>query len=148
MAPLKRRTKADVARDWDRPPQRFLHGTTSALMDSIRRGGLREPCLASSWALAEYYAGTAVDEHGGRPVVLECLDIDESLLRLDRAAMDEPVGCDDGCVEKALRLAGRDHPELRGDVPIPPGMWQASWAGVGSARYAGTVRRFAESEVG
>ena len=147
MAPLTRRTEADVARDWDRPPQLFLHGTTSVLMASIRREGLWEPYLASSRELAEYYAGTAVDERGGRPVVLECLDIDEALLRVDRPAMDEPVGCDDGCVEAACRLAGRDHPELQGDAPVPPRMWLVSWAGVGSAKYAGTVRRFAESEV-
>jgi len=147
MAPLRRRTKTDVVRDWDRPPRRFLHGTTTALMDSIRRDGLRDPYLASSRALAEYYAGTAVDERGGHPLVLECLDIEESLLRMDRPAMNEPVGCDDGCVEKVCELADRDHPELRGDAAIPAGMWLVSWAGVGSAKYAGTVRRFEESEV-
>jgi hypothetical protein len=147
MAALKHRTKSDVRRDWNNSPTRFLHGTTTVFMNPIRRDGLRVPYFASTFALAAYYAEVACDEQGGDPVVLECLDVDRSLLRLDNAALSDPVGCDDGCVEAACKMADRDHPELAGKKGIPQELWLVSWAGVGSARYTGVISNFVEHDI-
>jgi hypothetical protein len=128
-----RRTAIQVAADWKNPPTLYLHGTSTKHWPHIQKEGLVAPYLASSLGLASYYANTVAESEGGQPLVLEVLSLDTNQLRPDLAALEEPVLCDDDCVEMAEELFGQAHPEVE---KIPESVWQFSWAAVGSVKYA------------
>ncbi len=94
----------------DHPIREAYHGTSSNLLDDIRKNGLNNPYLAKTRELAQYYAKEAVDEHGGEPVVLR-VSVPESSLRYDRASMDEPVKADQQSRNAAWNKSASEHPE-------------------------------------
>lgn len=127
------------------PPHRgrlhAFHGTSTANLASILREGLRSPYLGDRRDLAWYYAEEAVDEFGGRPVVLEVSVHDVERLRHDEATMDEPVMADDDERDAEWQRAGEEHPEwLTGEcIDVPADAWEYSWRGVGSVWYDGVL---------
>jgi hypothetical protein len=125
-----KRTLAQVTTDWQSPPSLYLHGTSTKHWPQIQREGLCEPYLASNLGLASYYANVCVEEVGGKPLVLECTDLEENLRHFDAAAFEEPVLCEEGCAELAAQLAGQ---------PLDEDTWRVSWAGVGSLKYGGEI---------
>jgi len=124
------RTLAQVTLDWQNLPTLYLHGTSSKYWSQIQKEGLHAPCLASNLGLASYYANVCAEEVGGKPLVLECTGLKEDLCRLDVAALEEPVLCEEGCAQLAAQLAGR---------PLDEYAWQVSWAGTGSLKYVGNL---------
>lgn len=120
------------------------HGTSDAYFDIIREsGGLNSPFLAATADLAEYYAEEAVEEHGGRPVVLEVSVRDTSRLRHDYAAMDElvTVGVDEDDRDAEWNRAEEEHPEWASNdiISIPSEAWEYSWRGAHSVWYDGLL---------
>ena len=119
----------------------FFHGTSSNRLPGIMRDGLKNPFLARTPELAQYYAEVAVDEEGGEPVVIQIRQIDQSSLRYDGAAMDEPVMASDERRDAAWNKATSEHPDWvkRGYISVPEKAWEVSWNGVDSARYKGVI---------
>lgn len=69
----------------------LFHGTSDQHLDAIQEEGL-EPgaCLTDRLDIAEYYADEAAEETGGEPVVLH-VEVNETHLHADVAAIEEPV---------------------------------------------------------
>ena len=70
--------------------QELFHGTSDRLLAKIATGGLKKPNLTDDHDIAMYYAEEACEEFKGVPVVLT-VDVDESTLRVDQPAFDEPL---------------------------------------------------------
>lgn len=119
----------------------FFHGTTSKRLPDIMRDGLRNPFLARTPELAQYYADGMVEEEGGEPVVIQIRQIDQASLRYDSAAMDEPVMVSDERRDAAWDQAGKKNPKWikKGYIAVPETAWEVSWNGADSARYQGVI---------
>ena len=117
------------------------HGTSTTHRADIVRQGLRDPYVTDDPVRARYYAAEEA-ESGGEPLVLD-FAVESGALRYDDAAMNEPVLAELADRDAAWDQAQAEHPEWLSGSPrslrIPPQAWQVSWAGVGSARIAGTI---------
>lgn len=131
---------------------RLHHGTSDVLLDAIHRDGLNSPSLTNDPELADYYAGCVVDEEGGEGLIL-AVDADETRLRVDVQAIEEPVlrgelrerydaiarqfGISrDEALWRAANDACAEH-GVRGWTDLP---WQASLALTGCVNYRGQAR--------
>lgn len=125
----------------------LYHGTSSVHMDGIKAEGLKNPYLAASYSLAQYYAEVTAEEDGGEPVVL-VVNAPSSNLRMDYAAVAEPVGYDQFSiddlktrVERTFSFAKLQHPGWVKDgvILIPSELYGFSLDTVGSCRFAGVI---------
>ncbi len=80
----------------DKPTLTLFHGTSDVNQAEIERTGLKEPFATTSVELAEYYAGCACDETGGKPVIFQ-FEAELAECSPDLNALIEPVvyGVDD-----------------------------------------------------
>ena len=123
----------------------FYHGTSSTFLPDIEGQGLRNPHLCDSLDKAEYYANEACAEFGGEAMIFEVEVFNQSNLRHDYCAMEEPVLASDVTRNQAWNKAAKQHPEWVKKtgksviIDCPPEAWQVSWEGVGSVKYNGVI---------
>ncbi len=84
----------DPSQGWsmDNHP-RLFHGTSTILLGSIRKEGLRPGSCWGTERVARYFADRNRDEHGGDRMVLSVLssDIDFAALIADEQMIDFPI---------------------------------------------------------
>lgn len=123
------------------------HGTsTGTLHRAASNGGLVDPFVTPCEDIAWYYAEQAAEVDGTIPTVVT-LDVNESQLRYDGAAMDEPVMASDDTRDAAWNTAAAEHPEWlqNGYIVVPSEAWSVSWTGVQSAWHDGPVTEWTET---
>lgn len=122
------------------------HGTCSSYYEIIKREGLKNPYLARTIDLAEYYAEQISSLENkyydyGHPVVLEVIVRDTDKLRYDSRSMDEPVMISEDKRDSAWDEVALLHPEWVEDdmISIPISEWEVSWNVVGAVVYDGII---------
>ena len=120
---------------------------------SISKFGLEYPFLTSDIDMAKYYAELTSENDGdyrSYPLVLKVKNLDESLLRLDKYSMDEPIMSSEEKRDREWDQAAKDHPEwydAENDlISIPEEEWGISYNAVGAVKYNGIIP-FSDLEV-
>lgn len=121
---------------------RLLHATSSAHLASIRKDGLRNPCLSTCEDCLAYYAEEAVEEAGGEPVIVE-IEISPSMkanLRADYPSFEEPLTW----IWKAWADSEEEFHEMLSGTseiswPEDDHDWRTSLRVVRAVRYAGSI---------
>jgi len=126
---------------------RLYHGTNSDQLPAIRKRGLLNPYLSNVLEVAQQYAEAA--DGGGDPVVIT-VDVDPSLLRVDRPSLVEPVGYGEYTgedmeqrVSDALDELGEQRPECvlePGLVEPPDDAYWVTLEACGTAQAEGVVK--------
>lgn len=118
----------------------LYHGTSEKALEFILKEGLKNPYLTDSLELAAYYAREQSEADQSAPLIL-LMDVEESYLRYDRLAMDEPVKVSESLRDRIWEQIAQEHPQWvkQGSVEVPETAWQYSLQAVHSVKYAGVI---------